>query len=63
MNQLLQDLNRVWRSREKKQLQKLQNTSSKEISFLRRQLSFRQPYDKVVAEADIKRLKQELKEA
>lgn len=33
------------------------------MAFLRRQLSFRQPYEKVQAEADIKRLKREVKEA
>lgn len=63
MNQLLQDLNRVWRQREKKQIQTIQNQSHKEIQYLRRQLSFRQPYDKVVAESEIKRLKKELKDA
>ena len=63
MNQLLMDLNRVWRQREKKQLQSHKNEALREIQFLRRQLSFRQPYEKVVAEADIKRLKKEVKEA
>lgn len=63
MNQLLQDLNRIWRQREKKQINTIQNKANKEVAFLRRQLSFRQPYEKVQAEADIKRLKKEVKEA
>eukprot|EP00347_Sterkiella_histriomuscorum_P010297 403376845 len=62
MNQLLQDLNKVWRQREKKQVQKIQNKSNKEIAFLRRQISFKQPYDKVLLETDIKRLKKEVKD-
>ncbi|CDW83586.1 UNKNOWN [Stylonychia lemnae] len=62
MNQLLQDLNKVWRQREKKQIHKVQNQSNKEIAYLRRQISFRQPYDQVMAENDIKRLKKEVKD-
>jgi len=36
MNQLLQDLNAIWRDREKKQIARVQNQAHKEIQYLRR---------------------------
>jgi hypothetical protein len=47
MNQLLQDLNAIWRDREKKQVARVQNQAHKEIQYLRRQINFRKPYDQV----------------
>ena len=62
MNQLLADLNKIWRDREKKSIARVQNNSHREIQFLRRQMSFRKPYDQVVHEQDVKRLKKTIKD-
>jgi len=45
MNQLLADLNKTWRDREKKSIARVQNNAHREIQYLRRQISFRKPYD------------------
>ena len=62
MNQLLTDLNAIWRDREKKRLARVQNQAHREIQYLRRQISFRKPYDQVKSETDMSRLKKDLKE-
>ncbi len=62
MNQLLADLNKIWRDREKKSVSRVQNNAHREIQYLRRQISFRKPYDQVVHEQDVKRLKKSLKD-
>lgn len=63
MNTLLQDLNRIWRAREKKQISRIKAEANREVQYLRRELAFKKPYDQVVHENDIKRLKAELKDA
>lgn len=63
MNTLLQDLNRIWRVREKKQISRIKAEANREVQYLRRELAFKKPYDQVVQEAEIKRLKSELKDA
>ena len=63
MNTLLQDLNRIWRAREKKQISRIKSEANREVQYLRRELAFKKPYDQVVHENDIKRLKSELKDA
>jgi hypothetical protein len=63
MNQLLADLNKIWRDREKKSIARVQNNAHREIQYLRRQISFRKPYDQVVHEQDVKRLKKTIKDA
>ena len=62
MNQLLTDLNAIWRDREKKRIARVQNLSHREIQYLRRQISFRKPYDQVKSETDMSRMKKDLKE-
>lgn len=62
MNTLLNDLNKIWRAREKKQISRIQNAANREVQFLRREVSFKKPYDQVMQEQDIKRLKAELKD-
>jgi hypothetical protein len=62
MNQLLADLNTIWREREKKSVARVQNNSHREIQYLRRQISFRKPYDQVMQEQDIRRLKKTVKD-
>ena len=36
MNQLLQDLNKTWREREKKQISRIKTESTREVEHLRR---------------------------
>lgn len=45
MNTLLQDLNKIWRAREKKQLSRVKSTANSEVAYMRRAVAFRKPYD------------------
>ncbi|CDW72654.1 UNKNOWN [Stylonychia lemnae] len=60
VNQLLQDLNKIWREREKKQIQRIKQQSQNEIIQLKRQLSHRTTFDEVHAKKNISRLKNKL---
>jgi guanylate kinase len=55
----LEDLNAIWRKREKK----LMSQCNRKLEKLRRQLSNAPEYDKFVAEEEIKRLKGDLNKA
>jgi len=63
INQLLSDLNRIWREREKKQIARIKQQCSTEINQLKRQLSNRAPFDEVTAKKSIARLQRQLDEA
>ena len=63
MNTLLTDLDKIWRAREKKQLNRLQNQMTREMESLRRALSQKKPYTQALQDQEVKRLKQELKDA
>ena len=63
MNTLLSDLNKIWRAREKKQISRVKADMTREVSYLRREVAFKKPYDQVMYEQDVKRLKAELKDA
>lgn len=63
MNTLLSDLNKIWRAREKKQISRIKVDANREVQYLRREVAFKKPYDQVIHENDIKRLKSELKDA
>ena len=63
MNQLLNDLNKIWREREQKQIAKIRSDCNRELQFLRRQIQFKKPYDKVMSEKQVQRLKGDLKSA
>jgi hypothetical protein len=63
MNTLLSDLNKIWRAREKKQISRIKSEANREVQFLRREVSFKKPYQQVMHEQDVKRLKAELKDA
>ena len=63
INQLLTDLNRVWRERERKQISRIKQNSLQEIHQLKRQLSNRAPFDEVTAKKSIARLQRQLDEA
>lgn len=45
VNSLLGDLNRIWREREKKQINRIKAQCREELNTLKRQLSFRTSYD------------------
>ncbi len=56
INQLLGDLNRIWRDRERKQIARVKLHCSQEIAQLKRQLINRAPFDEVTAKKNIARL-------
>lgn len=61
MNQFLKDLNKSWKAREDKQIARIKSECNREVQFLRRQVQFKKPYNKVMHEADKKRLQGDLK--
>lgn len=63
MNTLLNDLNKIWKAREKKQISRIKSETLREVQYLRREVAFKKPYDQVIYESDVKRLKAELKDA
>ncbi len=63
INQLLGDLNRIWRERERKQISRIKLQCSQEINQLKRQLINRAPFDEVTAKKNIARLQRQLDEA
>lgn len=63
MNQMLTDLNKVWRQRENKQIQRIKSQMTREIESLRRGLAQKKPYVQHLQDQEVKRLKQELKDA
>lgn len=63
MNQMLTDLNKVWRQREDKQIQRIKSQMTREIETLRRSLAQKKPYAQHLQDQEVKRLKQELKDA
>ena len=60
INQLLQDLNNLWRQREKKQLARMKQKHQEEMKQMRRQLGARVPFDEVQRRKQIGRLQAEL---
>ena len=45
MNTLLQDLNKIWRAREKRQISRIKAEANREVQYLRRAVAFKKPYD------------------
>ena len=62
MNQLLEDMNRIWREREKTITMKVRKEATTEVQQLRRELAFNKPYDQKMKDQEIKRLKDQLKQ-
>jgi len=54
-------LNKIWRERERKQLQRLKTKYQNEIIALRSKISMRSPFDEFTAVKTINKLKKELK--
>ena len=63
INQLLEDLNAIWRRREKNLISQVRSKCNRELEKLRRQLSHAPCYDQVVSSDKIDRLKSDLKRA
>lgn len=57
MNTFLKDLNKIWKEREDRQIAKIKSECNREVQFLRRQVQFRKPYNQVMHQAEVKRLK------
>lgn len=60
--ELLLRLNRVWRARETKRLERQRGKAQKKIGELRRRLSQNVPYEEVLQSSEMERLRRELKE-
>ena len=45
MNTMLEDLNKIWRVREKKQISRIKGDANREVQILRRANQNRRPYD------------------
>lgn len=60
MNQLLQNLNLIWREREKKAISRAHKKLQDETQALKRQLLSRQPFDTIQLRKQISQLNQEL---
>lgn len=60
INRLLAELNRIWKDRERKQIERIRYKCTKEVMSLRRQLNMRVPYDEVQTKRELERLRVEL---
>ena len=60
--ELLLRLNRVWRTRESKRLDRQRNKSQRKIGELRRRVAQNVPYEEVLQSSEMERLRRELKE-
>lgn len=63
INQLLEDLNAIWRRREKNLLSQVRSKCNRELEKLRRQISNAPSYEQVVSNDKIDRLKTDLRRA
>ena len=61
LNQLLAELNNVWRERERRQVNKIKQETTLEVMNLRRQLALRLPFDVLNEEQQLRKLKAELR--
>lgn len=61
INQLLADLNNLWRERERRQINKIKQETTLEVMNLRRQLALRLPFDVLNEEQQLRKLKAELR--
>ena len=63
INRLLEDLNAIWRKREKNLMNQVRSKCNRELETLRRQLANAPAYEHFVADKEINRLKNDLKRA
>jgi hypothetical protein len=60
--ELLLRLNRVWRTREAKRLERMRGKAQRKIGELRRRVAQTVPYEEVLQSSEMERLRRELKE-
>jgi hypothetical protein len=60
INDMLRDLNRIWREREKKQLTRIKAQYQQEVAQLKRRLLHRAPLDEVVSKKNIATLRKQV---
>jgi len=63
INRLLEDINKIWRLREKSLVNQVKSKCNRELETLRRKLSMRPDYNQVQSQREISRLKGDLKKA
>jgi hypothetical protein len=63
INKLLEDLNHIWRKREKNLMNQVRSKCNREVEALRRQLANTPKYEQFVTDKEINRLKNDLKRA
>jgi len=59
----LYELNKIWRSREKNVITRVQSNCNREISDIKRKQQMKEPYDDVMVKRKIARLEEDLKRA
>ena len=60
--ELLIKLNRVWKAREAKALERQREAANRRVGELRRRLQHATPYEEVLQGSEVERLKRELRE-
>jgi len=63
INQLLMDLNTVWKNREASTISRIRSEASQQVQYLRRQLNSKKPFQQVELEQEVRRLKTQLNTA
>ena len=61
INELLSSINKIYKTREKKEMNKIKNKYQNEINELKRKLSMRSGYDEFISQKTIAKLKKDLK--
>jgi hypothetical protein len=61
INTLLEDLNKIWRNRERRQVARVKSETNTEVANVRRQLAMKAPYEEIVTKSKIHQLREDLK--
>ena len=61
INELLSSLNKIWKTKEKKEINKIKNKYQNEIIDLKRKLAMKSGYDEFISQKTISKLKKDLK--
>ena len=60
VNEMLRDLNRIYREREKKQIARVKQQAQDEVNKLKRKLTYRPTFDEVAAKKNKQNLKRQI---
>ena len=60
INDMLRDLNKIYREREKKQITRIKAQSRDELNLLKRKLSYRAPFDEVTHRKNMARMREKI---